>query len=793
MTTLSLRPARLACLVALAVVFISAASAPKTRRVDQVDVYHGVAVADPYRWLEDLASPETLAWIAAQDAASGARLEGDPSFDSLTARLLELTATEAVGVPVVRGGRAFFLHTAAGKSRPSLLMEDAGREHRVLIDGDAPPLAPDRTLAGFWPSPDGKRVAFGAGAASSRWFRLRIVDLDSGRELGDDLAGLHSGTGPVAWSADGRTIFYGRYAEPPVGREVEAVRENHRVYAHRLGTAQSDDLLIYERPDERQWSYAPLVTDDGRYLVLTVSAGSSPRTRIYLIDLVGERKDVVKLFDQGEAAYRFLTNRGTTFWFQTTRDAPRGRVVSFDLGRPDGAAWRDVIPQGEDALYFTNVVADRLITVYLQDARHVVKLFDLDGRPAGEAALPDLGTTFTGFLGRRDDAHAYYSFNSLAYPGTASVFRFDPRTGASTPFRRPKLPFDPASFVTRQVFFQSKDGTRVPMFIAHRKGLTPKPETPAYLYAYGSFGWPATPWYQPQILAWMEMGGLYALANVRGGGEYGQAWHDAGILEHRQNAIDDFVAAAEWLQANRLTSAQKLSINGGSASAPLAAAALAQRPELFGAVTIDHPILDLVRFDRFTGGARWQSEFGSVEDPAQFRRLLASSPLHNLRSGACYPPTLVTASDRDETAVPAHAYKFTAELQFAQGCDRPILLQVVRGAGHTSFGTTPEQAARMYARQLVFLRQALNVGGVSWGRTSTSMVPSDEDSTATTPLRAVHAAIPNRESHDQECGSGTDRRLNATIAVRAGTSSLSPVVEPLPRSRCAPSFRSRRP
>jgi prolyl oligopeptidase len=683
---------------------------PEARREARVETLHGRKVADPYRWLEDLTSAETRAWVEAQDAVTGAALEGRPGLRAVESRLRALTGLESQGVPVVRGGRSFFLKKDAGAARPSLLVADAsGSEARALVDEES--LGAD-VLSSFWPGPDGERLAYGVARVGSRWLRVRILEVASGRHLPDELVGLHGGTSGAAWSGDGGTLFYSRYVEPAEGREQQAVLEHHRLYAHRVGTPQAKDALVYSRPDRKEWAFTPSVTDDGRYLVVTVADAARPTNRLYYVDLAPAAQEawrVVPLFDDGEAAYRFLGSSDDTFWIQTTHRAPRGRVVAVDLRRPQPHDWRELVQQSRDALYFANVVADRLIAVYLHDAKHVVRLFDLAGRPQGEAPLPDLGTTFSGFVGRRADRYAYYSFNSLAYPGGASVFRLDPLNGESSPLRRPELPFEPTDYPTRQVFFTSKDGTRVPMFIAHRKGLKLDGSAPTYLYAYGAFAWPATPWFQAHILAWMEMGGVYALANIRGGGEYGERWHQAGIGRHRQNAVDDFIAAAEWLIENRVTSGDRLSINGGSASAPLAAAALTQRPELFAAVTLDHPILDLLRFDRFTGGARWKSEFGSPEDPGDFRRLLDYSPLHAVEKGVCYPPTLVTASDRDETAVPSHAYKFTAALQYAQGCDEPVLLQVVRGGGHTSFGNTPEQAAGMYARQLAFLAQALEM------------------------------------------------------------------------------------
>jgi prolyl oligopeptidase len=693
--------ARLA--LALVPVVLSTANPLEAPRTDVAETRHGVSVPDPYRPLEALEAESTRAWIRAQDDRTRSVLDKRPAFGRFHARLDALTRVATVGVPSAAGGRLFYLAAPAGANRPSAWVKGSAGSPRCLIAADTLP-APLQ-IVGLWPSPDGRRLAYGVGNPASSWYRVRFLDLDGGSGAGEELHGLHAAGGGPAWTADGSLVYYGRFREPAAGAEQDGIIGGEQLVAHRLGSPPASGRVLLERPGQPEWRFTPRVSDDGSLLVLTHSTSAGPSSRL----LVGSLDDASTGFRDvgGEegTANAFLMKRGRKLLVRTTSGAPRGRLVEIDLDRPDASAWRTVLPESEDALYFANAVAGRLVAVHVHHARHVVRVFSPEGRFEREVALPDLGTTFSGFVGRFADPHAYYSFNGLAWPGASTVFRLDPRTGASVPFERPRLGFEPAAYVTEQVFYTSRDGTRVPMFVAHRRDLPRDGRRPALLYGYGAFGWAATPWFQPQVLAWMEAGGVYALANVRGGGEYGAAWHEAGTGRNRQNAIDDYVAAAQWLQQSGWTSRGLVAGNGGSASGPLAASAMTQRPELFGAMLIDIPVLDLLRFDRFTGGARWKAEFGSPEDPADFRVLRAISPYHALESAKSYPPTLVTAGERDETAVPSHAYKFVARLQERRK-DTAALLQVVWGGGH-GFGTTREQRIETWARQLAFLDLAL--------------------------------------------------------------------------------------
>jgi prolyl oligopeptidase len=670
----------------------------------EVEIHHGRSVPDPYRWLEDLASTRVRAWAAAQDRLAVSWIDAADGRARLEARISAVTEAERYGVPVQAADRLFFTQAPAGQAQPRLVMTsgDAG-EGVVLVDAAA---WPGETLAGFWPSPDGRHVAYGRARAGSSWYRLEILEVEGKRTLPDTARGLHGG-GSLSWAADGSGFYYAAYDEPAPGAEQEARRQGQRVLFHRLGDP-GPDRWTFARPDAPDARITPVASADGRYVVFAANDGPAGPTRVAYLDLRSPGGPV-PLFE-ADASYTFLGTDGDRLLFLTTRGAPRGRVVAVDPRRPQTAHWEERLPERADPLYFANVVSDRLVAVFLRDARHAVEVFDIAGRPQGAVALPDVGTTFSGFVGRRQDPWAFFSFNNPSHPGSASLFRLDPRTREVVRFFHPALPFAPEAFVTSQVFYRSADGTRVPMFLSHRRDVRPDGRRPVVLYAYGAFGWAATPWFQPQVLAFMERGGVYALANVRGGGEYGEAWHRAAVGRSKQRAIDDYLAAADWLVAQGWTSPARLVASGGSASGPLAAAAVMQRPASFGAALVDIPILDMLRYERFTGAGYWRDEFGTAQDPEDFAALAGYSPYHNVRPGTCYPPTLVTAGEKDETAVPSHAYKFVAALQAAQGCANPVLLQVVWGGGH-GYGTTPAQSALTYARQLAFLARALGEDG----------------------------------------------------------------------------------
>ncbi len=630
---------------------------PKTRQMEHVDEYHGVKIADPYRWLEDDNSAETAAWVEAQNKVTFGFLESIPQRAAIKERLTKLWNYERFGLPQERGGRTFYTRNSGLQNQRVLYVADSlEATPRVLLDVNG--LAADGTvgLNSFEISDDGKLIAYSLSRAGSDWLEWRVRDVATGEDRPDVVEwAKFSG---ASWMNDGSGFFYSRYDAPVKGEERKGVNEFHKLYFHKLGTPQSADALIYERHDRKDWGFYGGVTDDGRYLAINVSEGTDTRNRFFYKDLATPDTKVVELLTDFDASYDFVGNDGAVFFFKTDLNAPRGRVIAIDLAKPAREHWRELIPQSADTLRGVSYVGGQLICSYLKDARSVVQRFAWDGtaqavRPLGELALPGIGSA-GGFGGRATDRETFYSFTSFTAPGT--IYRLDLATGKSTVFREPKVDFQPGDYETRQVFAKSKDGTRVPIFLTHKRGLKLDGQNPTLLYGYGGFNISLTPSFSVSNLVWMEMGGVYAMANLRGGGEYGEEWHLAGTKLRKQNVFDDFIAAAEGLVAEKYTSPAKLAIEGGSNGGLLVAACMTQRPDLFGAVLPGVGVLDMLRFEKFTIGWAWRSDYGSVENADEFRALHAYSPLHALRPGVRYPATLITTGDHDDRVVPAHSF-----------------------------------------------------------------------------------------------------------------------------------------
>ncbi|HEX2093305.1 MAG TPA: prolyl oligopeptidase family serine peptidase [Longimicrobiaceae bacterium] len=663
---------------------------PETRRSDQVDDYHGTRVADPYRWLEDTDSPETGAWVEAQNRVTFGYLETIPERERIRRRLTELWNYERYGVPSREGGKYFFFRNSGLQNQSVLYVQRTlDAEPRVLLDPNT--LSPDGTvsLTSLSVSEDGRTLAYGTSSGGSDWNELRVRDVETGQDLPDHLRWIKFSA--VAWTHDGKGVFYSRYPEPS-GNALTAENLNHKLYYHRLGTPQSQDVLVYQRPDHPEWRFSPWVTDDGRYLVIYVSYQTS-RNDLLFVDLGSAQRpridgEVRGLVGGFNANYSVIGNDGPVFYVRTDRNAPKGRVVAIDTRRPQEAHWRTVIPEGEDVLQGVRIINNQFVASYLHDASDRVRIFSLDGRPGREIRLPTLGTV-GGLSGERGDTEMFYSFTSFLYPTT--IFRYDFRTGQSTVFRRPQIGFDPSAYETRQVFYPSRDGTQVPMFVTHRRDLRLDGNNPTLLYGYGGFNVSMTPGFLVSNLVWLEMGGVYAVANLRGGGEYGEEWHLAGTRERKQNVFDDFVAAAEHLVAQGYTSPGKLAISGASNGGLLVGAAMTQRPDLFRAALPAVGVLDMLRYHRFTIGKAWAVDYGTADEPEGFRYLYAYSPLHNLKPGTCYPATLVTTADHDDRVVPGHSFKFAAALQAAQGCGNPTLIRIETRAGHGAGKPTSKQ------------------------------------------------------------------------------------------------------
>ncbi len=675
---------------------------PQARRSEQADDYHGTVVADPYRWLEDPDSPETRAWVEAENALTFGFLEQIPARAAIQKRLTRLWDFERYGTPSLQGGRYFYGRNDGLQNQGVLYVaETLDAAPRVLLDPNT--LSADGTvaLAGSAVSEDGNYLAYGLSAAGSDWTEWHVRDVETGEDRTDHLRWVKfSG---ASWARDGSGFYYSRYDAPRAGEELQQANYFQKLYFHALGTDQSADTLVYERPDEKEWGFGGYVSEDGQYLIISIRQGTERKNRVYFKPLATPDAPVVPLLDGFDASYSFLGNDGGVFWFRTDSDAPRGRVVAIDTANPDPAQWREVIPEADETLEGVSLVGQRFIAAYLQDAATLVKVFALDGALQRTVDLPGLGTA-GGFGGKR--AQTFYSFTSYTSP--AAIYRYDIPTAQSTVFRRPTVDFAQDDFETTRVFYISKDGTRIPLFLTHKKGLTLDGQNPTYLYGYGGFDVSLTPSFSPAVAAWLEMGGVFAVANLRGGGEYGQAWHDAGRRDKKQNVFDDFLSAAEWLIDSKYTSPPNLAIGGGSNGGLLVGACLTQRPDLFGACLPAVGVLDMLRFQQFTIGWAWTSDYGSSDNAEDFAYLLAYSPLHNLAPGTAYPATLVTTGDHDDRVVPAHSFKFAAALQAAQGGQAPALIRIETRAGHGAGKPTAkviEEAADRWA----FLVKTLGV------------------------------------------------------------------------------------
>ncbi len=681
---------------------------PAARKSDVVDDYHGTRVPDPYRWLEDPDSPESRAWIEAQNRLTAAYLADIPARGTIRERLTKLWNYPKYGTPF-RKGRRYFFFKNDGLQNQSVLYRQASltADPETLLDPNL--LSEDGTVAisTLAVSDDGRLLAYGTSASGSDWEEFRVRDVATARDLSDHLKWIKfSG---ASWTKDAAGFFYSRYPEP-TNKALTDLNRFQRVYYHRLGTDQSQDRLVYERPDQPDWGMNAEVTDDGRYAVLNVWLGTDRRNRVYYLDLKDPKRpkvtgDVVRLLDDFDASYGFVGNDGPVFYFLTDLDAPRKRIVAIDTRHPERGRWREVVPQGPDVLDGVQIVHDTFVANYMHDASSRLRLFALDGRFVKELDLPTLGS-IGGISGERKDDEMFYAFTSFLYPTT--IFRYDFKTGGTSVFKAPTIDFDPSGYETQQVFYASKDGTRVPMFITHKKGLRLDGSNPTYLYGYGGFNISLTPSFSVAMLVWLEMGGVYAVPNLRGGGEYGEEWHQGGMHEKKQNVFDDFIAAAEYLIAQGYTAPSKLAIAGGSNGGLLVGAAITQRPELFGATLPAVGVMDMLRFHKFTIGWAWVTDYGSADSAAQFPYLYKYSPLHNIRAGTRYPATLVTTADHDDRVVPGHSFKFTAALQAAQAGPQPVLIEIETKAGHGA-GKPTSKLIEEQADRFAFLVRNLGI------------------------------------------------------------------------------------
>src|SRR6184192_1601464 len=637
---------------------------PPARHSDVVEDYHGTRVPDPYRWLEEPDAPETRAWIEAENRVTESYLAQIPQRATLRQRLTQLWNYPKYGAPFHKAGRFFFFKND-GLQNQSVLYKQASlvADAEVLLDANV--LSPDGTVAlsTLAVSEDGRLLAYGTSASGSDWEEFHVRDIATARDRSDHLRWIKfSG---ASWTHDGRGFFYSRYPEA-AEQALTSVNRFQKVYYHRLGTDQAQDVLVYERPDQPDWGFGAAVTDEG---------------------------------------YGFIGNDGPVFYFLTDLNAPKKRVIAIDTRQPERARWREIIPESEDVLEGVQIIHDEFVAHYMHDAHSRLRLFALDGRFLTDVALPTLGAVAS-ISGERKDYAMFYAFTSFLYPTT--IFCYDFTEGTSSVFKAPAIDFDPSGYETKQVFYTSKDGTRVPMFVTHKKGLRLDGSNPTYLYGYGGFNISLTPSFSVAMLVWLELGGVYAVPNLRGGGEYGEEWHQAGMHDKKQNVFDDFIAAAEYLIAQGYTSPAKLAIAGGSNGGLLVGAAMTQRPELFGAALPAVGVMDMLRFHKFTIGWAWVTDYGSADSAAQFPYLYKYSPLHNIRAGTRYPATLVTTADHDDRVVPGHSFKFTATLQAAQAGPQPVLIEIETKAGHGA-GKPTSKVIEEQADRIAFLVRNLGM------------------------------------------------------------------------------------
>lgn len=672
---------------------------PQAKRVEQTDIYHGVAVADPYRWLEEMDDRETMAWARAQDQYTRHWLAQTPGYADLHKRLTKVATAKRYIAPVLAGGRVFYRQYQTGVGKLNILVKEKDGSTRILLNSKE--LADNKRIAGMAPSPNGEILAIQLSEGTSRWRDIRFLDVATGKWLEDRLRGYHN-NGSLSWSADSNSLYYSRFQLPKTGKEVTTEIVELGIYHHRLGKKQADDPLFYRDDDHQNWYWLHQLSQDGETLAITGRDGDKRKLILAKTDKQGKTQTLV----ESEASLSFLGLKGGKAWMTTMEDAPNGRIVAVDLNRPQREHWRELVPEAEQTLINASAIGNRFLAIYREHAIPVIKVFHTDGRLDYKMTLPKLGF-LSSFSGRPSHDIAFYSLSGLADPGT--LYGLDVASGKSEVLRKAELAYDPDRFITRQVFYRSKDGTRIPMFLVHRDGLKMTPETPVFLYGYGAGNWSAYPWHQPHMAVWLEMGGVYALPGIRGGGEYGYTWHEAGIGRNKQKSIDDFIAAAKWLIDEDMTSKARLAINGGSASGPLAGAAVVQEPGLFAAAVVEWPVTDMLRYEQFPGGRFWTWSNGTVKNREDFRSLHAWSPYHNITEGVCYPATLTIVGEKDESTVPAHSYKFQAALQHDQGCENPVLMRMVWGGAHYQYGTTTANSVETWADLLAFLVRTLDV------------------------------------------------------------------------------------
>ena len=679
---------------------------PVTKTVDQVDDLHGTQVEDAYRWLEDdvRTNPEVAGWVESQNKVTFDFLKSIPQREAIQKRLTELWNYEKIGAPFKRGGRYYFSRNDGLQNQNVLFQQDTlDTDSTVLLDPNSWSKDGTVALSGMAFSDDGRYVAYGIQEAGSDWNTWRIMEIATKKVLEEELKWVKfSG---AEWTPDSRGFFYARYPQPEEGAAFTSLNTNMKVYYHRVGTPQSADVLVYERPDHPDWGFQLSVSEDGHFLIITVWQGTDDRYRIVVKDLTEPYGLPYELIDNFENEYSFVGNDDQVLYFKTNLEAPNRRVIAIDLKKPARENWKQVIAESDNAMDSVGIVGNMFVCSYLKDAKTQVRLHAMDGTFVREVEFPGIGTA-AGFDGRRKDTETFYSFSGFAVPTT--IYKYNMITGESQLYRKSQVKFNPDDYETSQIFYASKDGTKVPMFITHKKGLQLDGNNPTLLYGYGGFNISITPTFSVSRITWMEMGGVFAVANIRGGGEYGERWHKAGTKQSKQNVFDDFIAAAEWLIANKYTSPKKLAIQGRSNGGLLVGACMTQRPDLYGACLPGVGVMDMLRFQKFTAGRFWTDDFGSADVAEEFPALLKYSPYHNIKGGIQYPATLITTADTDDRVVPGHSFKFAAKLQVSQSGVAPTLIRIETSAGHGA-GKPTAKIIEESSDELAFLVKTLGM------------------------------------------------------------------------------------
>jgi prolyl oligopeptidase len=694
------------CLVTLPALAVADLSYPAAARGDHIDQYHGIAVPDPYRWMEEIDSPQTRAWVQAQGKISGDYLAALPHRDEIARRLKEIWNFERWNAPEKYGSNWFYTHNDGLQNQAVLFVtSDPADKGRVLLDPNA--LSTDGTvsLRDMAVSDDGRLLAYALSDGGSDWQIWHVRDVATGKDLPDTLRWSKAGGG--SWLKDGSGFYYTVYDAPRAADALKAANQYEKLYLHKLGTAQAQDVLTYTRRDDPDWFVGGSVSDDGHYLIIEANHGDEVQNTLLVQHLTSKSAPIMTVIAKPTAVYNCIGNIGSTLYVVTDDGAPRYKLIAIDLAHPDRAHWRTVVPEERNTLDAATLVGGELIAQYLQDAHSAALRFTPEGKLLGSVSLPGLGTA-QGFAGHLKDQDTYYSYSSFTTPTT--INRLDLKSGASSVWRAPKLAgFQPSDYETVQVFYASADGTRVPMFITARRGIQRDGKAPTILYGYGGFNISIEPSFSPAIAAWIERGGVYAVANLRGGGEYGRAWHEAGMKTHKQHVFDDCIAAAEYLIAQKWTSPQRLALRGASNGGLLVGAVEEQRPDLFAAAIPQVGVLDMLRFRDFTVGKGWESDYGSVDNTQEFKALLAYSPYQNVKANVDYPATLIITGDHDDRVFPAHSFKFAAAMQHAHPQGKPILIRIETRAGHGQGKPTTiqiDEAADVYA----FILNAMGVG-----------------------------------------------------------------------------------